>query len=114
MPALAGRTDPQIFGLRLNSRDLSEDYVVAVPILAGLHHEYPAGVIGGVSVGPHATFLRTTGSEEFTTKIERVREAAFRLANRRLQPLGHLTAARNLSIYDVWTYAERICPHCCP
>ena len=31
-------------------------------------------------------------SEGFTRKIEDVREADFRLANRRLQPLGHLTA----------------------
>jgi len=31
-------------------------------------------------------------TEEFTRKIEDVREAGFRLANRRLQPLGHLTA----------------------
>ena len=31
-------------------------------------------------------------AEGFTRKIEDVREADFRLANRRLQPLGHLTA----------------------
>ena len=43
-----------------------------------------------------------------------VPEARATLANRRLQPLGHLTAARNLSIYDVWTYAELVCPRCCP
>ena len=34
----------------------------------------------------------------FVRKIDDGREADFRLANRRLQPLGHLTAARNLSI----------------
>src|SRR2546422_7316285 len=31
-------------------------------------------------------------TEGFTRKIEDGREAGFRLANRRLQPLGHLTA----------------------
>jgi hypothetical protein len=31
-------------------------------------------------------------TERFTRKLEDVREADFRLANRRLQPLGHLTA----------------------
>jgi hypothetical protein len=34
----------------------------------------------------------------FAGKLEDCREAGFRLANHRLQPLGHLTAARNLSI----------------
>src|ERR1700682_3718181 len=34
----------------------------------------------------------------FARKIDDCREAGFRLANHRLQPLGHLTAARNLSI----------------
>jgi hypothetical protein len=36
--------------------------------------------------------------EGFTRKIEDVREARFRLANRRLQPLGHLTA--DLQVYE--------------
>ncbi len=45
-------------------------------------------------------------SEGFTRKIEEVREADFRLANRRLQPLGHLTATRELSIRRPLTYAE--------
>ena len=33
------------------------------------------------------------------------------LANRRLQPLGHLTAARKLSINEIATYALADCPH---
>ena len=36
------------------------------------------------------------------------------LANRRLQPLGHLTAARKLSIYEIATYTPDDCPHDCP
>jgi hypothetical protein len=34
----------------------------------------------------------------FAGKLEDCREAGFRLANHRLQPLRHLTVARNLSI----------------
>jgi hypothetical protein len=37
-------------------------------------------------------------SEGFTRKIEDVREADFRLANRRLQPLGHLTDSRKYMV----------------
>jgi hypothetical protein len=48
--------------------------------------------------------------EGFTRKIEVGREASFRLANRRLQPLGHLTAARILSINDIATYASFVVP----
>ena len=36
--------------------------------------------------------------EEFTRKIDDVREADFRLANRRLQPLGHLTDAASIRL----------------
>jgi hypothetical protein len=36
------------------------------------------------------------------------------LANRRLQPLGHLTAARKLSINEIATYAPGDCPFDCP
>ena len=36
------------------------------------------------------------------------------LANRRLQPLGHLTATRNLSIRHASTYSEPVCPHSVP
>jgi hypothetical protein len=43
----------------------------------------------------------------FTRKIEDVREADFRLANHRLQPLGHLTAAVFLSIRQRAGYASR-------
>ena len=45
--------------------------------------------------------------EGFTRKNEDGREADFRLANHRLQPLGHLTATGFLSIYDVAGYASR-------
>ena len=53
-------------------------------------------------------------TEGFTRKIEDVREADFRLANHRLQPLGHLTAARKLSINEIATYAPADCPLDCP
>jgi hypothetical protein len=36
------------------------------------------------------------------------------LANRRLQPLGHLTAARKLSINEIATYTPGDCPYDCP
>ena len=36
------------------------------------------------------------------------------LANRRLQPLGHLTASRNLSINDIATYANASVPMIVP
>ena len=39
-----------------------------------------------------------------------VLESPLALANRRLQPLGHLTAARNLSIRHTSSYAELRCP----
>ena len=42
--------------------------------------------------------------EGFTRKTDGGREADFRLANRRLQPLGHLTAARKLSINEIAIY----------
>ena len=35
------------------------------------------------------------------------------LANRRLRPLGHLTATRSLSIYDIAVYETGCCPHDC-
>jgi hypothetical protein len=50
----------------------------------------------------------------FARKFEGLREADVRLANHRLQPLGHLTAARNLSIRHASTYAEPVCPHFVP
>ena len=53
-------------------------------------------------------------TEGFAKKIEDVREADFRLANHRLQPLGHLTAARKLSINEIATYAPADCPLDCP
>ena len=36
------------------------------------------------------------------------------LANRRLQPLGHLTATRKLSIRQALSYGEPSCPQDCP
>jgi len=54
----------------------------------------------------------------FVRTIEDGREADFRLANHRLQPLGHLTAARFLSIRQCWSYgnpnSERIVPEIVP
>ena len=52
--------------------------------------------------------------EGFTRKNEDGREADRRLANHRLQPLGHLTAARKLSINEIATYAPADCPLDCP
>ena len=50
----------------------------------------------------------------FARKIEDCREAGFRLANRPLQPLGHLTASRNLSIDDIMIYGNAIVPTIVP
>ena len=36
------------------------------------------------------------------------------LANRRLQPLGHLTAVRKLSVNEIATYTPGDCPYDCP
>ena len=52
-----------------------------------------------------AEVLETAG---FARKIEGCREAGFRLANHRLQPLGHLTAARNLSIRHALGYGNAV------
>jgi hypothetical protein len=41
----------------------------------------------------------------FARKNKNGREADRRLANQRLQPLGHLTAARKLNINEIATYA---------
>jgi hypothetical protein len=46
--------------------------------------------------------------EGFTRKNEDGREAGFRLANHRVQPLGHLTATGILSINDIAGYAKAI------
>jgi hypothetical protein len=42
------------------------------------------------------------------------REAALRLENRRLRPLGHLTALRSLSIYDISVYEAGVVPAIVP
>ena len=44
----------------------------------------------------------------------RVVEAAFRLANRRLQPLGHLTVMRMLSIRRPLSYENTTVPKIVP
>ena len=53
---------------------------------------------------PTRSIGEVENSEGFTRTIEVRREASFRLANHRLQPLGHLTAARNLSIRQASSY----------
>ena len=58
---------------------------------------------------PTRSICEVEESEWFTMKTEDVQEADFRLANRRLQPLGHLTA-RELSIRHASTYARPIVP----
>jgi hypothetical protein len=59
---------------------------------------------------PTRSICEVEENEEFTRKNEDGREADRRLANHRLQPLGHLTAARNLSINEFATYAPADCP----
>ena len=49
-------------------------------------------------------------TEGFTRKNKDGREAERRLANRRLRPLGHLTATGMLSIYDVSVYETGVVP----
>ena len=55
--------------------------------------------------------LETSG---FVRKFEDGREADFRLANRRLQPLGHLTATRTLSIRDASSCGNASVPSIVP
>ena len=50
----------------------------------------------------------------FVRKTDGRREADFRLANHRLQPLGHLTAARNLSIQQASSYGNATLPQIVP
>ena len=52
--------------------------------------------------------------EGFARKNDDGRNADRRLANRRLQPLGHLTAARKISINEIATYAPAECQLDCP
>jgi hypothetical protein len=56
---------------------------------------------------PNRLFGEAKETEGFTRKIEGYREADFRLANHRLQPLGHLTAAKKLSRNEIATYTPR-------
>jgi hypothetical protein len=58
---------------------------------------------------PTATkFVRKNRPE--IRRFRPVLRALVTLANRRLQPLGHFTATRSLSIYDITTYANAIVP----
>src|SRR5438552_8358240 len=54
---------------------------------------------------PTRSICEVEEREGFTKKIEDVREADFRLANRRLQPLGHLTA--HLQVYVTKTLTRK-------
>jgi hypothetical protein len=63
---------------------------------------------------PARSIGEVENSEGFTRKIEVGREARFRLANRPLQPLGHLTAEEFLSINDIAVYAKPIVPMIVP
>ena len=67
---------------------------------------------------PTRSIFEVEESEGFTRKIDNGREAEIRLANHRLQPLGHLTAARNLSIRRASSYGNtalaRIVPKIVP
>jgi hypothetical protein len=52
-------------------------------------------------------------SEGFARKIEDVREADFRLANRRLRPLGHLTVSKLLAILAIRQCLIQLCSSLC-
>ena len=59
---------------------------------------------------PTHSIYEVEKSEGVTRKNEDGREADFRLANHRLRPLGHLTAARNQSVNEIVSYAPGDCP----
>src|SRR4051794_8533858 len=52
--------------------------------------------------------------EGFTSEIQICREASFRLANRRLQPLGHLTVSKLLTILRYACLGRSRTPYCAP
>jgi hypothetical protein len=54
------------------------------------------------------------GNREFWPVSSERDGIRFGLANRRLQPLGHLTARRMLSIYDISIYANDVVPMIVP
>jgi hypothetical protein len=62
---------------------------------SGCPHDCPCGAPKQRLQGqrqPTRSIVEVKEDERFTREIEDVREADFRLANHRLQPLGHLTA----------------------
>ena len=59
----------------------------------------------------------TKSSKENGPEINNLRPVPYvsaALANHRLQPLGHLTEARKLSINEIAVYAPGDCPLDCP
>jgi hypothetical protein len=68
-------------------------------------------VANSSQVGPMEEVMK---GEDLRGKTKVAENAVRRLANHRLQPLGHLTAARKLSINEIATYAPAHCPLDCP
>jgi hypothetical protein len=62
---------------------------------------------------PTRSMEEVEDSEGFTSKIEVGQEAGFRLANRRLQPLGHLTVMIFLTISATRRWLIRLCSSLC-
>jgi hypothetical protein len=85
---------------RFDSERLRLDETVPKIILAMRQNSVPS------QGQPTRQFGEIEEGEEFTRQTDDGREADFRLANHRLQPLGHLTAARKLSINEIATYAS--------
>jgi hypothetical protein len=84
---------------------------------SGCPHDCPCGAPKQRLQGqrqPTRSIVEVKEDERFTREIEDVREADFRLANHRLQPLGHLTAARNLSIRQPLSYGGTAVPRIVP
>ena len=65
--------------------------------------------LGQITIHQHPTSTKFVRKNRPEIRDSRpVSRSLVALANRRLQPLGHLTAARNLSIRHASTYAERV------
>jgi hypothetical protein len=58
--------------------------------------------------------LFSAGNNEFWGDLRQADRVLIGLANRPLQPLGHLTASRNLSIDDIMIYGNAIVPTIVP
>jgi hypothetical protein len=80
------RTAPDRFPVRLHRRNCPYDCPCEPPQQGLQSQREPNRLIGEV-----------TETEGFTKRIDDVRDPGFRLANRRLRPLGHLTA--HLQVY---------------